>query len=286
VFNIRYPQHCFYRVTVNLLCFIQRIVTYTFFLKRLRTSFSNSMYHISTCKFSIILILNYVTLFGAAVFISVSAYFYGEFLCATNNIIKIAIGVAGIIDIFWVIFVTYMFVNRLNKLLSSKEDWKFEKVMKKLTLLTVVMVTTTLIFSITFGVLDIIPYQGYAFDLIINTMCIMLSFKEMDYQYSITCSLCISIQNMCCFKRNQITTNDTRVNDKKQFKIILPQNSTKIELNVNAYSTANDYTPTNDGYITPFDFPLFWPYLFHFVSFLCSIYYRIPPFLCRDDIIF
>ena len=60
------------------------------------------------------------------------------------------------------------------------------------------MVSTAIILTIGGGVTSILPYQCYAVDLIINNLCIMLSFVVLDYQYTKCCIRCIYLQEYCC----------------------------------------------------------------------------------------
>ena len=61
-----------------------------------------------------------------------------------------------------------------------------------------------MIMSITVAV-AIFSYQIPALDIVINNICMMLSFKQLDSQFNRLCGCCIKLQHYCCSKKRSKT---------------------------------------------------------------------------------
>ena len=140
VFNIRYPNNCFNTVIINTPTIMtQRILIYTFFLKRLKNTFSNSVYQLSNNVYYIIIILLLASIIPISVIIVYVSYQINAYKCSgqsLTNTFSICVAVAGASDIFWATVITIMFISKLKSLVNYPDKSKIEAIMKKLTLLS------------------------------------------------------------------------------------------------------------------------------------------------------
>lgn len=65
---------------------------------------------------------------------------------------------------------------------------------------------STIILFVGFGVISIIPYPAIELDLIINCVCIGLTFNNFDAQYKFCCKICIGCR--CCGGKNQVSVGN------------------------------------------------------------------------------
>ena len=141
VFNFHTPYGCFYRALCIIPLYLQRLLTFSFFLYRLKLTFNGSIFALSTLLWYSLIITLFVTLIGSLSFIIISAYISALFRCS-DFIVFIAFGVAGILDIGYSLTVCYIFVSKLSKLTkkcscsNDIDNTRIKNVMKKLTILS------------------------------------------------------------------------------------------------------------------------------------------------------
>ena len=145
VFNYKPSHGCFHRGLCIISLYFQRLLTFIFFLYRLKLAFNGSTFALSAFLWYGLLIAMFVLLFGSLFFIVVATYINGTFRCL-NPLVNIAFGVGGICDVGYSIFICYIFVSKLKKLLQIVEsdfaNSQIKKVMKKLTILSYVFTYT------------------------------------------------------------------------------------------------------------------------------------------------
>ena len=226
MFGIRNNKGCFYRTLLGISFFLQRILTYFFFLDRLRYTFRGSIFAIKPRIYYIsigIAITLFIATYGALI---VMTYVHPDvsFLCVTSSdIVIIIIAYLGI-DLCITILLTIIFIKKLNGLIrltnmvdnntdniapdvhKIQRQIKLRLIVTKLTILCLVAVISTLVFSVIFGnILTLYTYQTYALDLIINNICMMLSFAVLAHSYKKICCICVTIHNKCT-KKGKIAT--------------------------------------------------------------------------------
>ena len=64
-----------------------------------------------------------------------------------------------------------------------------------------------MIMSITVAV-AIFSYQITALDIVINNICMMLSFGKLENQFNRLCGCCIKLQHYCCSKKRSKTEHN------------------------------------------------------------------------------
>jgi len=206
ILNIRLNKHCFYRVLTLSLFALQRIISYAFMLTRLHIAFRGSILALPKYKlhiFNTIIIIVFSILELAHVYV---AYTLNGFECNIRQSILVLglIVASGLTDIIACITITTMFVSRLNILTKYQNSdvlsLKMKRLVRKLSILTMVVVLSA-IMSTGFASINVFTYQIYGLDLIINCCCLMLSFRELDYQYKKCCGCCISLSKTCCMKQ-------------------------------------------------------------------------------------
>ena len=205
LFNVRDSNGCFYRTAFNASMLIQRIIAYYFFISRLRNTFEGSIFEMSKIVYYIYISIIGIVSFGQYGVITVLTYFYGDVRCAVSDVITQAIIVLLITDNLIHLSITALFVIKLrglNKMLNYDVTDNAKQILRivttKLTILCINTVIFTVIFSVIIGnVLTIFTYQCYAIDLIINNICMMLSFVILDYQFNKICYCCICISSQC-----------------------------------------------------------------------------------------
>ena len=155
-------------------------------------------------KIIIILVLGSAG-FPATVLILVTAYLADSPSCIDGKYYNewiLAIIVTFSLDIVWAILLTYLYVKRLIQLIkmvnSDTEtiNDKFVYITKKLTLLTLVTIITTFIQGI-FTYFGVCGHSILCLDILLNNVCVMLSFNILDKSYKKYCYCCIRMQNKC-----------------------------------------------------------------------------------------
>ena len=139
VYNIKPPHGCFHRALCLIPLYLQRLLTFSFFLYRLQLTFNGSIFALSSLVWYSLIIALFVILSGSLSFIIIASYISGLFRCS-DPIVFIAFGVAGILDIGYSILVCYIFVSKLNNLVkmmnNEVDNSRIRNVMKKLTILS------------------------------------------------------------------------------------------------------------------------------------------------------
>ena len=212
IYNIRYKNHCFYRVLLGTTLILQRMLCYYFFIDRLRNIFVGSIFEIRKKCFYICVISGFIISIGIYIINIVFAYIHESFLCSNNNALRNSIIISFIVDLITSILLTSVFIIKLRSLINltnindakvNQTNLKLRFVATKFTILCLVSVTSTIIFSIILAnVITVISYQNYSMDVIINNACMMLSFGIMNDQYQRICCICITIQHKCTSKHN------------------------------------------------------------------------------------
>ena len=72
------------------------------------------------------------------------------------------------------------------------QDYKIEYIVKKLSILAITSVVSSILLFILFRIIQMVSYGFICIDLIINNVCIMLTFKSLDHLFKHVC---------CCFAR-------------------------------------------------------------------------------------
>ena len=142
VYNYRPLDGCFHRGLGIISLYVQRLLTFTFFLYRLKLAFNRSVFALSAFLWYGLLIALFVVVFGSLSFIIIATYISGTFRCA-NTLLYVAFGVAGGLDVLYSLLICYVFVSKLKKLLkivdSDFANAQIKKVMKKLTILSMLI---------------------------------------------------------------------------------------------------------------------------------------------------
>ena len=142
VFNIRDSNNCFIMTFVaGITIAAQRLIIYIFLMKRLKITFENSIYKLSNISYYFIIIALVFCFFTIQAINLYSSYQIKSYKCGDqpgSNIFKITLVIGGVLDIFWAIIITFMFVSKLKALLklNERKNNKIEAIMMKLTLLS------------------------------------------------------------------------------------------------------------------------------------------------------
>ena len=212
LFDVRDSNHCFYRTLLGITVLLQRNLTYYFFISRLKLTFVGSAFAIKDTTYYIGISLAFISSLVSYSALVVLTRIHSSFTCASSMSIVLVIVVLLIIDSIVQILLTVIFIGKLNGLIKLtniddnksasdsdiKRQIKLRLIVSKLTILCLVTVITTLIFSIIIGnIARMMTYQSYAIDLIINNICMMLSFAVLAHPYNKLCYPCILIQKKC-----------------------------------------------------------------------------------------
>ena len=161
IFNIRYDNHCFYRVLISGIPMAsQRCILYTFLVYRLKIAFVGSIYEINSKS---IMALLWFLVFLAVTVSSIQSYFssiHRNFGCYNSTPLFITNVIGGILDLIASIFLMFLFIYKLKQLI--KLDTKhigMRQVINKLTILAVVSIGSSLILGFAIG-LNMFTYQG------------------------------------------------------------------------------------------------------------------------------
>ena len=185
----------------------QRLTVYSFFLIRLYATFKRSFIEIKKGSIIIILILMVITISIPGISAVIFAYFADNASCPDGKYAYEwlqSLIIANFFDYVWSILLSYMYINKLRKLIkkinSSNEtmDNKLLNIANKLALLALVSVVSTMILAVLAYGVGVFSHSLICLDLIINNACLMFSFAVLDKSYKKYCCCCIRIQNLCC----------------------------------------------------------------------------------------
>ena len=226
ILGYRWNNGCFISGLYQLIFVFQRIITYSFYILRLNVTFKGSVFEVSKKNIRIMMILLIVVL-GSSAFPSIIAgYLINNFKCSGDYYKYYIYG--GIwfnfVDISWCIILSIIYIKKLRQLLKNvhaKTD-QIRFIVNKLSVLAFVTVLSTLILWCIIFVTLKWTHTLVSIDLIINNICIMLSFKEFDPFYQYLCCCC----NDCCDIRRlnprKSSVHSTRDEIKTDQTIIIP----------------------------------------------------------------
>ena len=170
---------------------LQRFVVYAFDVHKLKISFKNSMYEIK----NYIVIPWYGVLMISCIGYYISIYyfndvhtFFGERFCGNAGYIRIIFIVFAVLDVLFAFILTRMLTKRLRFVLEIKHLSKIASVYKKLKILCVMAIISSLIFILAS---KLNPFtQGYellSIDLVINNACLIFTFAKTMTIYHSCC---------------------------------------------------------------------------------------------------
>ena len=205
ILGIRNNRMCFIILIWGVFLMGQRAAIYLFFLIRLHDTFKGSVFEFKKQKIIIIFAVMGSVISPAAVLVLVTGYLADSPSCADGkyyNEMLLALIVGFGSDIVWAILLTYLYVKRLRQLIKMVNtdtetiNDKFVYITKKLTLLALVTIISTFIQGI-FLYVGVCVRSTLCLDILLNNVCVMLSFNILDKSYKKYCYCCIRIQNKC-----------------------------------------------------------------------------------------
>ena len=203
---------CFMRMCWVFALALQRITVYAFFLIRLYETFKESVFNIGKRSIIIIVIILLITLSSGAIAAVIFSYLADNFLCEKGKYFNewyLSGLISSLMDVGWCIILSLMFIRKLSQLINmikttiKRDDNRVTKVVYKLSTLAFVTVISTLINGLLAFLLRIWSHQFASIDLVINNICIMLSFAKFNNSYKRYCCCCIRIQYLCCIQPNK-----------------------------------------------------------------------------------
>ena len=206
VFGWRPNYACFYRQIVGIPQCLQRLIAYYFYILRLHTSFNGSIYQLSnTCIFVFISLVT-INIISVVIFYTISTYLMNtkdySFICDRTVLLIVSLFILLCSDTIWSIIFTGIYIKKLMqvmKIFDLNDVNKIRYNVKKLTVLVMTsIISTHLIFIVSFLLQRRFAYQLICIDMTINNICILLSFNIMDDWYKKWC-FCY---NKCCNKTN------------------------------------------------------------------------------------
>ena len=204
-------------------CFIifgcSRTTMYAYYFRRLYITFNGTVFGINECKFKclkILFIISTVVFNVNWIVISVLDHEYNIYIISQSIGISIRVGSLFVYDTFWGIILMVLFISRLRKVtkINEQNNDTIKTVSKRLTVLACIAVLSTLIAFIIWHFNVDIGKPLSLFDVVINSICLILSFS----QYSIYLKkYCFNCNTSCCQcnvtnKKSQ-TTDDNDIND-------------------------------------------------------------------------
>ena len=207
------PNHfCFITQILLIPMYIQRLHVYMFFIVRLYVTFKGSVVEINKIKIKIIIVSMIILGSIVGIFNSVVAYIVKETFCFDDDLgylVLIGSIVMILVDNFWLILLSYLYIKKLRTLIrlissnNNRSNDKLFNVANKLTILAIgTFVSSIIIFMLHIVIVLIFSSIMIPVDLIINNICIMLSFAIFNESYKKCCCCCIKIHNKCCCINN------------------------------------------------------------------------------------
>ena len=205
IFGWRPHMGCFYRQIATIPLAMQRVIALYFYILRLRVSFQGSVAELSSkCTY---IFIGCVTINGiiTTTFYMIALYLWNinddSFVCGWTALRYISGLLLVFGDTLWSIVFTGIYVKKLRQVfkLVGITNEKTVYVVKRLSVLAMTSVISSYISIIIYTVTDSkFTYQIISIDLIVNNICIMLSFKEFDGFYENLCCC----YNKCCNIKN------------------------------------------------------------------------------------
>ena len=204
ILGFRWNNGCFIRNSVNIIFVFQRIVAYSFYILRLNVTFRGSVFELTKNNIRILIILIFITFSSSIIPNSAFTYLSDGFLCTGKyyDYYFYSLIWLNISDVSWCIMLSILYIKKLRQLIKNVQvnTSQIQSVVHKLSVLAFVTVISTLLFGIFAFVALIWSYQCVSLDLVINNICIMLSFVVFQKSYQRCCCCCIKIQYLCCIR--------------------------------------------------------------------------------------
>ena len=200
IFDLRFDNGCFYRILFSGIGLgIQRSILYVFMVYRLKIVFKDSVFELN--EKVIVFLTSFIIIGGLIINVTTGylSYIHHDFLCANSQTLVINSIISQNLDVITSVVLMSLFIYKLNQLIKLSNDIAMKRVANKFTILTIVSVTSSLI-SILGVALDIFPYQGVSMDLVINNVCMLLTFGVMNRYYQKLCICCLCLEEKCCLK--------------------------------------------------------------------------------------
>ena len=208
ILGLKPKNFCFISTISYTPIFIQRIHVYIFFIVRLYMTFKGSVMEISRIKTKIIVILVCISIISLRIYTSIISYFNKtEFFCNDGDLAHLfLINVLGmlVVDTFWQILLSVLYIAKLRGLIkmitsnNDKKDNKLFNIVNKLTILAIVTVVSSVLVIVIHVYISSWSSAMIPTELIVNNICVMLSFAVFEKSYKRCCCGCIKIHNKCC----------------------------------------------------------------------------------------
>eukprot|EP01084_Bolivina_argentea_P072716 132016_1 len=163
---------------------------YLYFLTRLQLSFDETVYAI---KKWILIGLRLYLMMGV-IFGSVFYYYYATINKCSLDSMVYGIAPLVIVDLTASLLCLFLMVYKLRQLLKNNNTKQphLKYIISKLCVLTSVAIMSTGFGTVVYNVLPLVSLAGI--DMVMNTLCLMLSFAHYDMFYKRFCILC----RKCC----------------------------------------------------------------------------------------
>ena len=139
VYNMRPINGCFYRSLCVAALYLQRLLTYLFFLYRLTIAFTDSVYALSKIQLYVLVLILIIGIGCSLSVTIIGGYINSIFPCSTI-LVRSGFIIAGSGDIIYSILLSYIFISKLNKLVikvnNDSVNGAIKRVMQKLTILS------------------------------------------------------------------------------------------------------------------------------------------------------
>ena len=207
VFNWRPKYACFYRQIAVIPQTLQRLIAYYFYILRLHISFRDSVAELSKKCIYFFIISVTIGSISVTFFVLISTYLMNmnnsNFICGESTLRYISFSTLIFQDTLWSAIFLYIYIKKLIQItkLFDVEDPRITIIVKKLSVLASTSIISTYLLFAVFILCYKFAYQLTSIDLLINNVCIMLSFKTLDNWYNKLCCC----YNKCCIKSNVST---------------------------------------------------------------------------------
>ena len=203
VFDIRFDNHCFYRILCSTFpIYTQRGILYTFLVYRLKTVFHKTIFALNEVSIYILLVIIIAVPIPLASLQVYFSYIHHDFRCSNSRELFIINIIAGLSDIITYLSLSYLFIYKLKQLMTldhtknADKSRKLRRVANKLTILTNVATVSSLLTLICVS-MAFFPYPMSSLDMIVNNTCMLLTFNSLDKYYGKLCCCCVHLQRQC-----------------------------------------------------------------------------------------
>ena len=185
--------HCKYRSWTLFLLLSQRICLYCFYIQRIKVTFEHSLLRIKRVHIQILYILTCLSMSIATFF----AYYYHTSHECTDQIQKVAILPALLLDVFWCLFLSIWFVRKLQQTIiefqtdGNQIDESMVLLMCKLTNITVWGSFLLQIGQWIFGFFSGWIISAVTLNVLITSIALLFTFRSYSKLYeSYICCFC------------------------------------------------------------------------------------------------